>query len=204
MINQGAEAYNKRDYAKAAEIFDQAWKAKPQGKERQTVQFNLTSSLIQLAQLAESTGRWNDAEAWYRRAVYVDTNNKTALNGLANTLERLGKTADARQMRDAASNGRDLEVPPDYPGSTSAPHLESSSNPSNALPPQQDNREQEVAQLLRDGINMEQAGNLQGAKDKYNAALDKSPGTNFRPQILERLNSVNTLLNSGNGNDWGS
>ncbi len=205
LINQGAEAYNKRDYVKAADLFGQAWKAKPQGKEYQTVQFNLAASCIQLAQAAENTGRWNDAESWYRRALDVDTANKTALNGLANVLERLGKTVDARQMREAAVNGRDLDVPSDYRGDTSAPHLESSHlNPSNALPPPPDNRDKEVAQLLQDGLQLEQAGNLQGAKDKYDAALEKSPGTNFRPQILERLNNVKAMLSGGsNSSDSG-
>jgi len=79
LINQGAEAYNQRDYARAAELFGEAWKAMPEGKEFETVQFNLAASYIQLAQVAEGNNKWSDAEAWYRRALKLTPATKTLL-----------------------------------------------------------------------------------------------------------------------------
>lgn len=187
LINQGAEAYNRRDYAKAAELFGQAWKAKPQGKEYQTVQFNLAASYIQLAQGAETNNKWNDAEAWYRRALEVDANNKTASTGLANVLERLGKTEAARQARQNAEFGSDTPMPP---LGNDVPNNNAGLSPNSSLPLPPDNRNNEVQQLLREGANLEQQERLDEAKKKYKTALEKSAGTPYREEIRTRLSRL--------------
>jgi len=188
LINEGAEAYNQHDYARAAELFGEAWKAKPQGKEYQTVQFNLTASYIQLAQVAEGNNKWSDAEAWYRRALEIDASNKIALNGLANVLQRLGKTEAAQQARQHAEFRSDTIVPP--PSGNDAPNSEPRLNPSSSLPIPPDNRENEVRQLLTEGAALEQQKRFDEAKEKYKAALDKSAGTSYREEIRTRLSRL--------------
>jgi chemotaxis protein methyltransferase WspC len=52
-----------------------------------------------LGLVRDASGRWSDAEAWYRKALYLDQHHEQALLHLALLLERHARPTEARVMR---------------------------------------------------------------------------------------------------------
>lgn len=188
LINQGAEAYNQRDYPKAAEFFKQAWEANPQGKERTTVVANLASTYIQLAHLSETSGQWDNARTWYNRALEVDPNNKVALRGLAMILERMGQTTEAQKMRDAAEFGRDSSTPATINGRT----LDSNDTPvDTGVDTYLNDQAQQAQALIQQADRALREGRPEEAEEKLREAEQKSVGIEpLHSQIVQQRRNL--------------
>lgn len=186
LINQGVQEYNARRYAEAVRLFQQALAQNPSARERQTIRSNLVSAYVQLARVAESEERWQDAEAAYRAALDVDASSRLAREGLAAVLERVGRGDEARAEREAAHGGLGGTGAPATLDTVaaSADGRESVSAEPNAF---LEERIQKAQQLIQEGDALYHRGDVEQARAKWRAAVREGAGTPARDAASERL-----------------
>ncbi|MCS6777001.1 MAG: protein kinase [Chthonomonadaceae bacterium] len=186
LINQGVQEYNARRYVEAVRLFEQALAQNPSARERQTIRFNLVSAYVQLARVAESEGRWQDAEAAYRAALEVDAYNRLAREGLAAVLERMGRGDEARSERELARSGL---------GGTGTPAeldtVAASADGMESVPADPDafltERMQRAQQLIAEGDALYRRGDVEQARAKWRDAVREGAGTAMRDEANNRL-----------------
>ena len=187
LMNQGAAAYNAKDYAGAAKFYEQARDAKPGDAQRAAIEKNLTACYIQLAQIEKNAENWTGAKEWYDKALKLGDNDLTdqARSERADVLERLGRTSEAQKDRS--------QINPD--GFQRAPDKAQSVSPTEGTPVSRDQADapfrQAAQKLLNEGDTLYKNGDVDGARKKWIEAAGKAPGnTPEHDAAMQRLNQT--------------
>jgi serine/threonine-protein kinase len=191
LINQGATAYNKGDYATAAKLFDQARAANPDAGTRTTLDFNLTATYIQLARQAAANNNVSEAEDDYHKALEITPDNKQAHAELAALLDRQGDTAGAGQERAAAEIGSDQQLPTSLNGARVGSGTGADTT-NNAGDQSLDSVRGRARDLINQGMQLFQQGQVEKAHEKWQEAIGVAPGTPERDKAMELINSTPT------------
>lgn len=181
IINQGVTAYNNRDYATAVQRFLDALNANPTTTEREAINYNLTATYVQLARAAEANGKLDEARDTYKKALAVTPDSKTAHDGLAGVLERMGDPGGARQERAAAQGSQDDGGTPD------ALKEKAPSGDPNAF---MNARRQQAQQLINEGVELYKQGDRDGARAKWREAIGTAPATPERDKAQSLLDQT--------------
>lgn len=195
LMGKGVDAYNTGDFAAAAGWFEKALDANPRLAEREKVIFNLAASDNQLARAAAASGNWAEAKTYYGKALTIAPDNQVAHNGLADALERLGETGRAREERAAARSSAEtggtpaslsnLPVTGEASGQDSQQFLE--------------DRRAAAQQLIEEGDALYRQGDAGGARQKWQEAVGRAPGTPERDAAMQRIEQVQTTPNFDGG-----
>ena len=189
LIDQGATAYNQGDKASSAsdkghyfrlarKLFEQAQASNPTTTERTTLDHNLTATYIQLARLAAADGQWQEASDLYEKALTLSPSNATAHTERANALAELGQNEAANRERAAAQGSAD---------GSSLGAL--NSHESASADPQQfvNGRRAHAQQLIDEGDQLANQGDVDGARQKWREAMSVAPATPERDVAQQRL-----------------
>jgi len=198
LIDQGAAEYNQAEkvsdldskghhYRRAAQLFEQAAGLDPTDAQRQTLAHNLAATYIQLARLGEAQGQWQAVSDWYEKALSVAPDSQEAHLGRAAALERLGQTEEAAQERAAAAQGGASA------GTSGLPSTGASSNAAFM-----DARRAHARDLITEGDQLAQQGDLDSARQKWAEAMSYAPATPEHDEAQQRLQDYDpTNTNSG-------
>ena len=187
LMNQGAAAYNAKEYASAAKFYEQARDAKPGDAQRSAIEKNLTACYIQLAQIEKNAENWTGAKEWYDKALKLGDNDLTdqARSERADVLERLGRNSEAQKDRSQVNPA----------GFQRAPDKAQNVSPTAGVPVSREQADapfrQEAQKLLNEGDALYKNGDVDGARKKWIEAAGKAPGnTPEHDAAMQRLNQT--------------
>lgn len=213
LVNQGAAAYGARDYAAAVKFFEQAYAIQPVGDQRNTVIHNLTASYIQLARVDRANGKLNDARDLYQKALTLTPDDAVAHSDMAQLLETLQRPEDARKEREASTTlspdrvTESLRVdtlsptpgamePPGAVGTSDATSRKTGASDTMAFV---NDRRAQARQKINDGLELQQQGDVDGARQKWREAMGLAPGTQERTTAQQLLNSTDPPASDAGG-----
>ena len=172
LMNQGKAAYDSKDYANAAQYYEQARNLKPDDAQRTAIEKNLTACYIQLGQIEKSAGNWAAAKAWYDKALKLGDNELSdqARSERADVLERMGQTAEAKKERDQVGGSGFQRVQSKVQNNA----------PNAGVPVSREEADapfrREAQKLIEEGDALYKQGDIDGARKKWIEAAGKAPG----------------------------
>jgi serine/threonine-protein kinase len=192
LMQDGAAAYGRRDYTTAVERFQKAESLGLQGADRPTVEHNLVASYIQLARVDSADGKTDDAIALYNKALKLAPNDSVAHSDLAALLDRLGRKQDAAHERSEAQAGTFAGTDPNASLKiNSAPQAGTSAG---SAPETNDqftaDRRGQAQALIKQGDDLYTSGDKDGAREKWQSAIETAPATPERDLAQQRLDQT--------------
>ena len=189
LMEQGSAAYNKQDYASAAQFFEQALAAKPGANDLTNLNLSLGYAYVQLARQARGRGNVSEAIDDYNKAIAYAPNYQVAHSELGILKEGAQDAPGARAEHDAASTSTATEQPP---VSLQAPPPTISNDPTpRAVGMDPDHllkdRAAKAQQLLNEGDQYFKNGDLNNALKKWREARDAAPGLTEGSQAIQRI-----------------
>ncbi len=190
LIDKGAAAYNGGDYARAASLFAQALDSSPTVAQRITIGKNLAFTYVQQARAANGRGEWQAAADLYRKATEAAADYEMPRKELADLLAQHGDPRGAEAARselpttgvkDTTPTRLDNRLPPPPP--PGAPDLAAQPDPKQFMEQQR----KEARRLIDEGNMRLREGRLDEARDKWQEAIGKAPGTPERDTASQLL-----------------
>jgi len=190
LMDQGAKAYAGGDYATAAAQYAQALGSNPSPAQRTLIATNLSYTYVQEARASSGRGDWKAAEDLYRKAIAAhdyDTPHKELADLLAQHGDR--RAADDQRsglpstgpVTDPTPTRLDNRLPP--PKTESPPDTASNVDPRQFIEQQRT----EARQLVEAGKSLAQQGRIDEARDKWEDAMVRAPGTPERDEAARLL-----------------
>lgn len=201
LMKDGAQAYEKGDYASAVSLFDLAQHSNPSEAQTSIIDVNLAYACVKQARVFRSAGKLGDAKADYEKALANKPDLAYAHAELAELLQQMGDSAGAQEHRSESgisNSGSGSQAPPAKLNvSTPPPPSSSSSDPNEFIASQR----RSARQLLDEGDRLEKSGDHDGAREKWIQALQSAPGTPESDDANSRL--YNGTENSGDSSSTG-
>lgn len=184
LMDQGVQADKQSNYAQAAKYFEQAEKVPPGASLKNTVDTDLAYEYIKLARQATANGKLQEARDDYKKALQIK-DYSIAHTELAQVLQQLGDTGGAQSERSAAES-TESQTPPAQLNVSSA---QAPASPSNTEDPNQyiQDRSAQASQLLQEGDDLARQGQVDAAREKWQEAAEKAPGTSVSEEANRRL-----------------
>ncbi len=185
LMAQGSAAYNKQDYAGAAQFFEQALAGKPNTSDLANVNQNLGYVYVQLARQAHGRGNITEAADDYNKAIGYAPGYQVAQTELS--ILR-GGTQDAPSDRSALPGTStqeppaSLQAPPPIVSDDPAPRV-SNIDPDHLLR----DKAAQASQLINDGDQLYKGGDINGAAKKWREARDTAYGLKEHDDAIDRL-----------------
>ena len=196
-MQEGSDAYNRRDYTAAVAAFERAERLNPTGAERVKTVHNLEAAYVQLARQNRAAGKLEDARAIYLKALELSPDDAVAHADLAQLLDQMGQTQDAARERNAATSA---PVPADPAASLRIDTLPpEASGPGTQAPQFMVSQRQQAAGLIEEGKQRYRAGDTDGARTKWRDAVGRAPGTPERDEAQALLDQTQTPANFDGG-----
>ncbi|MCW3098472.1 MAG: Serine/threonine protein kinase [Chthonomonadaceae bacterium] len=203
LMTQGQTAYNAQDYATAAKDYEQALSANPTPEKRGLLNTNLAYTYVQLGRAARDSGKLAEARDDFAKALQYQPDYQTAHTELANVKQSLGDKTGAQEERKAVE-GVPIGVEPPPKLDNRAP-IGSATNPRVDPTPAQDpnqflnQRRQEAQRLIQDGDTLYQRGDKEGARAKWQDAIEKGAGFPEFDTANQRLHDTEPQVDFGGG-----
>jgi serine/threonine protein kinase len=180
LIEKGAGAY-----AGAATLFAQAMDAGPTAAQRGTISKNLAFTYVQQARAANGRGDWQSAVGLYRKAIEASYDYDTPHKELADLLAQHGDVRGAADQRGAVPSGGSADPTPTrldnrLPAETTygVPDESARTDPRVFLEQQRG----QARRLIDEGKVLFRQGRLYDAREKWQEAIVKAPGTPERDE----------------------
>lgn len=206
LMIRGQDAYNAQDYVTAAQDYQQALNANPPPEQRANLNRNLAYTYVMLGRAAVANDRLTEARDDFSKALDYQPDYQTAHTELANVKQKLGDTSGAQDERNsAASSPASTEPPPKLDNHAAAPIGGSTATTrSDSTPPQDPNqflrqRQQEAQNLIKQGDDLWQRGDKDGARAKWTDAIEKGAGFPEFDTANRRLRDTAPQVDFGNG-----
>ena len=189
LMEKGSAAYNKQDYANAAQLFEQALVAKPNAADSTYLNQFLGYVYVQLARQAHNRGSITEALNNYNKAIAYAPDYQVAHTELGILKESAQDVPGARAERDAASTSTSTQQPP---ASLQAPPAAISNDPmprAGNIDPDHllKDKAAEARRLLTEGDQLLTNGNLNDALKKWRDARDAAPGLTEGSEAIQRI-----------------
>jgi tetratricopeptide (TPR) repeat protein len=203
LMTQGQTAYNAQDYATAAKDYEQALNANPTPEKRGLLNTNLAYTYVQLGRAARDSGKLAEARDDFAKALQYQPDYQTAHTELANVKQSLGDKTGAQEERNAVE-GLPIGVEPPPRLDNRAP-IGSAANPRVDPTPAQDpnqflnQRRQEAQRLIQDGDTLYKRGDREGARAKWQDAIEKGAGFPEFDTANQRLRDTEPQVDFGGG-----
>jgi tetratricopeptide (TPR) repeat protein len=192
LIAQANVAYNGKDYAKAAQLLENALQANPNDKQRTMIQTELGYTYVLLARDAKKSNDLAQARADYEKAIKYSPDYDVAHTELSVLLEGMGDHQGAQDQRDQVqSSSVNESVPARLDSNTQSTVVSPSGG--GASGPSQDtqqfvaNRDAQAQQLLQEGDALSAQGNRDGAEEKWRKAVEMGAGTEISTLARQRI-----------------
>jgi serine/threonine-protein kinase len=184
LIERGAAAYNSGDYAQAATLFRQALEAGPTQSQRNTITKNLAFTYVQEARVANGRGDWRTAAGLYRSAIDASFDYDTPHKELADLLAQHGDAAGAELQRSSANSSAADTTPTHLENRLPSESVGVQPDNSSSVDPQAFMQQQraDARRLIDEGKALLRQGRLDDARNKWQEAVGKAPGTPERDE----------------------
>jgi serine/threonine-protein kinase len=210
LVAQANAAYNAKDYPTAANLLEQALKAKPDERQRALIQTELGYTYVLLARAAKDRNNPTEARDDYRKAITYSPDYDVAHTELSILLESMGDHSGAQEQQAlVGGDGQSKSVPATLDNNTAAIGASTSSasgssgNGGTAEDPNQFIRDQhaKAQQLLKEGDDLARQGQQTEAEDKWREALQPAAGTPIFNDLQQRLNNGQAPVDFGGGSN---
>ena len=190
LIEQGAAAYNAGDYSRSATLFAQALENSSSSAQRAIIRKNLAFTYVQQARAAKGRGEWQTAVSLYRKAADAWSDYDTPHKELADLLALHGDKQGAEEQRNIVpSRGVQDPTPARLDDRLPAASSPTVQDETTHADPEQFIQQQraDAKRLIWKGNDLLKQGKLEEARDKWQEAIIKAPGTPERDQASQLL-----------------
>lgn len=187
MMTKGKAAYDNKDYGKARGYFEEAKSADKERTKRESLDYSLSATYIQLGHIALESQNWKEAQTLYEKALTMAPESlvEIARKGRAQALDKQGLKEEAKTERSLLS-GKDSSAPDKLP--TASPMTAPLSSDQ-----VYERYRAEARQLIAEGDALFDKGSVDGARDKWMEASGKAAGdTPEHRDAKDRLDRTST------------
>jgi serine/threonine protein kinase/tetratricopeptide (TPR) repeat protein len=176
-IAAGTKLYDAGKLEEAAEKFYQAYKISPDSKDGKDAAASFAVALNKLGTRKFNEGRLKDAEGYWLRAQEADPENKDITYNLGKLYDRMGDKD--RAMREWQKSADETRVGGDNPAGAGTQTAMQS-------------RIERARLMYNKGMELYNAGDIQGARDQWQQAVGEAPGSPAAINAQKNLDQSNS------------